>query len=136
MLCGIAHMCFWIKKGNKFLFLHQIVNGTKFLFLHQITSCCLTRWHVKTNQISGILVQLTKNVVRHCSHVRLNQKRQYHVKTNQTWWIKYDFAPNDYDFVPNLPYQIIMISHQISLRFRTKFITISHQISYDFAPNW
>ena len=58
----------------------------------------------------------------------------------------YDFAPKNYDFAPNLPDQIIMISHQIYydfapnlLRFRTKFLlrtlTISHQIYYDFAPN-
>ena len=50
-----------------------------------------------------------------------------------------DFAPKSYDFAPNLPHQIITILHQILLRFRTKFVTISHQIltliSYDFAPN-
>ena len=38
-----------------------------------------------------------------------------------------------------ISHQIITISHQIFLRFRTKFVTISHQIhtliSYDFTPN-
>ena len=55
----------------------------------------------------------------------------------------YDFAPKNYDFAPNLPDQIIMISHQIYndfapnlLRFRTKFNMILHKLPSNFPLFW
>ena len=90
------------------------------------SSCCVHGWEK---------IRFCSKKLRFCtkSPALLRFRTKFH----------YDFAPKNYDFAPNLPDQIIMISHQIYndfapnlLRFRTKFNMILHKLPSNFPLFW